>query len=405
MNLLITTAGKLLKTVDGKYWAKIIYGYSFYENYLKVFDEITVFSQVRLVDYDLVEGCLLVSGPRLNVVELTYTKGLKDYIKEYNNIKRQIKAHIDTCDCAIVRPPDQISYYIVKEMQKKGKPVAVEVTTDVWNYLAKGNNSIPFRPFFRLMWTLEQRKLCAKAEGSAYVSNYLREAYPSRHQMNIGDEEAFDEVFTDVGLTKEWYQYEVPQYVAPLKKVRLIHVAANLGNDGKGYSELIKAVAKLRNDFKYLELVVIGDGDFSKSTSELVNHLDMNEYIVKTGKISCRSELFELLRSSDAFVFPSYSEGMPRTLLEAMVNGCVCVTSDLPGCREVLSSNVVVPAKNDEALYQKLKEILNNIDMMNEEKKRNYARAKDFSADSVEKKRIGFYRALYTVCERRKKSV
>lgn len=403
MNLLITTAGKLHKTPDGKYWTKIIYGYDFYKNYLECFDTITLFSQVRNASEDEVKGMLLVSGENLKVVELCYTRGFKDFLRKRSLIKQQIKANIDCCDCAVIRPPDQISGYIFKMMKKMNKPVAVEITTDVWNYLRPGNYSLSARPVLRLWWTYQQKYFCTHADGAAYVSNYLRNAYPSK-ALKDKNSDSFDAVFTDAGLTNEYYDYNPILYSEPIKNVRLIHVAANIGNDGKGYKELITAASKLKNDFENVEVVLIGDGDFSPQTKQLVNSLNMGDSIIKIGKLSDRNDIFMHLRNSDIFVFPSYSEGMPRTLLEAMVNGCVCITSDLPGCREVLSSDVLVPIKDSDALYDKLKDFLSDYEKMNIQKKRNFERSKDFSAENVNKIRLGFYKKLYSVAEKKDKS-
>jgi glycosyltransferase involved in cell wall biosynthesis len=400
MNLLITTSGKLNKTPDGRYWTKIIYGYDFYQNYLKVFDEVTVFCQVKKVNEEDIKGMLLVSGPGVNVVELKYTRGFFDFLKKRSVIKKQIKENIGCCDCAVIRPPDQISGYIFKLMKKMNKPVAIEVTTDVWNYLRPGNVDSPVRPLLRLWWTYQQKHFCKNSDGAAYVSNYLRTAYPSRKMIKSNDKDAFDEVFTDVGLVKEYYDYDKTYYSEPIKNVKLIHVAASLKNDGKGYKELIEASSMLRNDFDSVEVTVIGEGDFSPETKAVVNKLDMESSIVRTGKISDRNEIFSYLKNADVFVFPSYSEGLPRTLLEAMANSCVCITSDLPGCREVLDEDVLVPLKDSKSLYLKLVEYLKNTDKMNEQKKKNFEKSIEFSAENVEIKRKGFYEKLYKLCER-----
>ncbi len=401
MNVLITTSGKILKTPDGRYWSKMIYGYSFYLDYLKVFDEITVFSQVRYVNELDEKEYLLVSGINLNIVELEYSHGIVDFLTKRNRIFKQIKSRIDCCDCAIVRPPDQISNFIISYMMNRNKPVAIEVTTDVWQYLAPGNNSSPARSFLRCLWTYEQKKNCSRVEGAAYVSNYLRQMYPSRHALHPHDPDAFDEVFTDAGLIEEYYQDDFKQYTDPIEHVELIHVAANLGNDAKGYAELIEAAAMLRNDYKSVKVTVIGDGDFSRSTKKLIRKLNMENCINKTGKISDRKIIFQFLRDADIFVFPSYSEGMPRTLLEAMVCGCVCITSNLPACCEVLSKNAVVPVRDSQKLYVKLKEYLCDYYRMNLEKVRNYEKAKEYSAKNVQKKRNEFYCRLYNEAKTR----
>lgn len=57
------------------------------------------------------------------------------------------------------------------------------------------------------------------------------------------------------------------------------------------------------------------------------------------------------------YVLPSYREGTPRTVLEAMALGRAVVTTDAPGCRETVTPGVngyLVAVKDVDALYQAL---------------------------------------------------
>ena len=58
---------------------------------------------------------------------------------------------------------------------------------------------------------------------------------------------------------------------------------------------------------------------------------------------------------------PSYREGLPKTLIEAASCGRPIVTTDVPGCREVVTDGVngfLVPAKNPEALKEALLKLI-----------------------------------------------
>jgi glycosyltransferase involved in cell wall biosynthesis len=62
-----------------------------------------------------------------------------------------------------------------------------------------------------------------------------------------------------------------------------------------------------------------------------------------------------LLGAVDIVVLPSYREGLPRTLVEAAACGLPLITTDVPGCREVVCDGVdglLVPMGNSEALAQ-----------------------------------------------------
>lgn len=61
------------------------------------------------------------------------------------------------------------------------------------------------------------------------------------------------------------------------------------------------------------------------------------------------------LRACSVFVLPSYREGTPRSVLEAMSVGRAIVTTDAPGCRETVvdgENGFLVPPRNAKALYE-----------------------------------------------------
>jgi glycosyltransferase involved in cell wall biosynthesis len=59
-------------------------------------------------------------------------------------------------------------------------------------------------------------------------------------------------------------------------------------------------------------------------------------------------------------VLPSYREGTPRSLLEAMAMGRPIITTDVPGCREVIKdglNGLLIPAKDPEALCKAMAQL------------------------------------------------
>jgi glycosyltransferase involved in cell wall biosynthesis len=58
------------------------------------------------------------------------------------------------------------------------------------------------------------------------------------------------------------------------------------------------------------------------------------DYVTWLGQIP-QPALAELLRRSDIFVLPSYFEGLPLVLIEAMASGAVPVSTDLPGVKKL----------------------------------------------------------------------
>lgn len=68
-----------------------------------------------------------------------------------------------------------------------------------------------------------------------------------------------------------------------------------------------------------------------------------------------------VMSEADAFVLPSYREGMPRAVLEAMAMGKPVITTDVAGCRETVEpgkNGILVPVRNVQALFEAMQEIM-----------------------------------------------
>ncbi|MFG1500406.1 glycosyltransferase family 4 protein [Halobacteriovorax sp. XZX-3] len=107
----------------------------------------------------------------------------------------------------------------------------------------------------------------------------------------------------------------------------------------KGVVEYIDAMKKLLTINSQLKVLIIGDLDSSNKTGlseeELKILLDKSEiqYLGKSNDIP------DVLNNTKFMVLPSYREGLSKVLIEAASMGCVILTSDVPGCRQVVDSN------------------------------------------------------------------
>jgi glycosyltransferase involved in cell wall biosynthesis len=72
------------------------------------------------------------------------------------------------------------------------------------------------------------------------------------------------------------------------------------------------------------------------------------------------------LSQADIFCLPSYREGVPNALIEACACGIPIVTTDVPGCRDVVThglNGLLVPLMNSPALADALETLLANADL------------------------------------------
>jgi len=105
------------------------------------------------------------------------------------------------------------------------------------------------------------------------------------------------------------------------KKIQLLFLARM--EKEKGIFELIDAFKKLQQDFKNIELILAGDGTAYSDVKEYVADL---KGIRLVGYVEGK-EKENLFKKSDIYCLPSYSEGLPVSILEAMAFGLPVVTT------------------------------------------------------------------------------
>lgn len=119
----------------------------------------------------------------------------------------------------------------------------------------------------------------------------------------------------------------------------------------KNLDILLTAAARLPD----VQLTICGDGPEREHLRELAENLDVQLRL--PGHIEQRS-LFELYRDSDAFLFPSYIEGLPLVLIEAAASGLPVVAADTAANREVMGDAAIYcPSDDVEAWAQAVQQI------------------------------------------------
>ncbi len=124
----------------------------------------------------------------------------------------------------------------------------------------------------------------------------------------------------------------------------------------KGFIDLLEAFALFKREThsssKGVKLVIVGASDHEDSYSlSIKKRASQIEDVVLTGKLK-KDALAELYYHAHTFVMPSYYEGLPIALLEAMSYGLPCIVSDIPANREVkLEGNRYFKPGDVEAIY------------------------------------------------------
>jgi glycosyltransferase involved in cell wall biosynthesis len=127
-------------------------------------------------------------------------------------------------------------------------------------------------------------------------------------------------------------------------------IARFLGDKGiREYADSARIIKSLYPGVRFLLAGWI-DG-----SNDSIEHSELDQWHID-GILECVGRLEDVrltISQSSVFVLPSYREGTPRTVLEAMSMGRPIITTDVPGCRETVENGrngFLVPAKSVEAL-------------------------------------------------------
>jgi glycosyltransferase involved in cell wall biosynthesis len=166
----------------------------------------------------------------------------------------------------------------------------------------------------------------------------------------------------------------------------------------KGVFDLLnvwKRIVEKKNDAK---LLIVGSGIELQAVKEVIVKFDLENKVFLRGQCSDR-ELYELLKLSRVFIFPSLFEGWGIAVAEALACGLPVVAYDIPALREVFGECrgvFLVPVKNIECMGLTILEIL-NLNKDGWRKLSHYSRvySESFSWEKVAEKDLEALKSLF----------
>lgn len=126
----------------------------------------------------------------------------------------------------------------------------------------------------------------------------------------------------------------------------------------KGVLEYIAAANRLRPLYPNVTFLFAGEPDCGNPFSLTESFMKEQKNIIYLGH---QERIRDLLAQSDIFVLPSYREGLPRTILEAMSMGLPIVTTNTVGCRETVDdkkNGFLVPIRDGLALAKAIEKLI-----------------------------------------------
>ena len=153
----------------------------------------------------------------------------------------------------------------------------------------------------------------------------------------------------------------------------------------KGFDRLARIVKRLRDDGLPVHLYALGIGPDQAEIETYLKENDLQDYYTFLGY---QTNLYKYVARCDLFVCASHAEGFSTAATEALIVGTPVCTVEVSGMKEMLSEHNewgVVTENDDNALYQGIKQLVEDPALLRHYKEKALIRGKTFSTENTVK--------------------
>jgi glycosyltransferase involved in cell wall biosynthesis len=243
--------------------------------------------------------------------------------------------------------------------RRAGVPVRVRTLTGIGEvFSSRSPRALLLRPVYHLM-----QAAASRAASMTVFQNRDDQAYFLRHALARADS---SDLVPGSGIDVRLLESQRPSAEAlaalrrelGIERGPVVTMVSRLVRH-KGVREFCAAARAVRRERPQCTFLLVGplssEGRQAVQRSEVEANADVRW-------VGPRPDVPALLALSDVFAFPSYyREGIPRALLEAAAMGVPLISTDMPGCRDVVRdgwNGILVPPRNVRALTRALLALL-----------------------------------------------
>lgn len=150
----------------------------------------------------------------------------------------------------------------------------------------------------------------------------------------------------------------------------------------KNYNTAIESIAKVNNP--KIKYIICGTGPEKDDLHRQVVSLGILKQVIFLGY---RSDIKELLKEADIFLFTTLQEGLPRSMMEAMASGLPCIVSKIRGNVDLIDNEggYLCDPNNSEEFYHALISLINNKETRIKMGEYNAKKIREFDLSNVQK--------------------
>jgi glycosyltransferase involved in cell wall biosynthesis len=137
----------------------------------------------------------------------------------------------------------------------------------------------------------------------------------------------------DSFVNPQWYRNDVRRELRIGSGDFVAGTVARLA-EHKGHDDLLDALGPVMQSNPHLKLLWVGDGWWRERLLDRAKQLGMSDRVITTGLVP-PEQIPKYMQAMDVLIHPSYREGLPRTVTQALLSGIPAIAYDVDGTREV----------------------------------------------------------------------
>ncbi|MFT0138661.1 glycosyltransferase [Alcanivoracaceae bacterium MT1] len=303
----------------------------------------------------------------------------------FHNI-RHLWRMIHKSDFVALRLPCIFSVFVFPLLILQRKPYAVEIVGDAYESIYNAGGRSARHKLMAFFFDLYTKIVVRLSVGAIYVTkSQLQKKYRSRRIASYASNVSIDEV------EKSVLEARIARcHILAERKSYDVGVIGSFNNNYKGIDTLIEAIYWVRRKHNMdVKVRILGTGR-KELLEPIIEKCLAQDWVVFDGRKDKRG-VVKWLDGLDLYCQPSRTEGLPRSLIEAMSRGCPAIASDVGGMPELLPASRLVPSDTPLALAEMIHLLINSPFQMANDASDNFQMAKQYYSGVLEKRRNQFW--------------
>lgn len=210
------------------------------------------------------------------------------------------------------------------------------------------------------------KKALDKADALVFVSDECKESYVELHPEHKDKSYYIPNLLSTEYIRNKGEEYDAKLPFKDNDNLLKFITVARLSFEHKGLDRAVNAFERLKKEglIDNVKWIIIGKGRDGDELNEMIASRDLENFIYLIGS---KENPIPYLKKADCFLLPSRHEGKPMVITESFMMGAVPVVTEYTSAREQIKDGFdgLVFDNNEEALYQGLKQVVTNPEILN----------------------------------------